>query len=89
MRLGKRLRGRTKPLAFIITDVRYPNEAAAIKSWGGKLVKVIRLDAPKSDDVADSALAGFEGWDLTIHNDGTLDDLADFAYLTANRLIYQ
>lgn len=64
-----------KPKAFIITDVRYPNEAEAIKSWGGTLVRINRDKAPFSNDVADNALNGFQGWDWVVENNATLHDL--------------
>ena len=31
---------RSKAACFIVTDVRFPNEAAAIRSWGGQVWKV-------------------------------------------------
>lgn len=32
-----------QPERVVITDVRFPNEAAAIASWGGALVRVVRV----------------------------------------------
>jgi len=60
---------------WVITDVRYPNEAAAVRRMGGLLVKVERPGEAVASDAADDALAGFWGWDLVVTNDGTLDDL--------------
>lgn len=60
---------------WVITDVRYPNEAAAVRRLGGLLVKVERPGEPVASDPADDALAGFSGWDLVVTNDGTLEDL--------------
>ena len=71
------------PAAFIITDVRYLNEACAIRSMGGKLIKVNRAEVPPSDDVADSALANYTGWDREINNDLTLDYLSRMAGIVA------
>ena len=62
---------------IIISDLRYPNEAAKVKAAGGVIVRVTRDVAPVSSDIADTALADYEEWDLTILNDGTKDDLRD------------
>ena len=35
---------RSRHERVIITDVRFPNEAAAITQWGGTLVRVVRLN---------------------------------------------
>jgi hypothetical protein len=63
---------------LLVTDVRYPNEAAAIRERGGLLVKVVRPDIPDSDDVADSALADMpdDQWDMIVINGGDKDSLA-------------
>lgn len=66
---------RRGPIAIVITDVRYPNEAAAVKTEGGTLIRIDRPDIPRSDDVADCALDGFDGWDYGVVNDGTLEKL--------------
>lgn len=75
-----------KPCAFIITDVRFPNEAAAVKSWGGVLVKVARPDAPVATDSAEVALDGYHDWDHGVLNDGTLGELKAEAVWLANNL---
>lgn len=77
----------TAPLAFIITDVRFPNEAAAIKSWGGVLLNIVRPSVPKTDDVADCALNGYQGWDHTIANLYSLDVFKATAREIAQHLI--
>lgn len=69
------VRDATKPIAFIITDVRFPNEAEAVKHWGGKLVKIMRDFAPRSDDPAECALDGYPGWDRYVTNNTSIDDL--------------
>lgn len=60
---------------IIISDLRYPNEATKIKAAGGVLVKVTRDTAPVSNDIADTALATFNEWDMTLVNNGTVDEL--------------
>ena len=58
-----------------ITDLRYRNEARAIRDRGGLLVRVTRPGVEPLPNVADQALIDFDGWDAVIANDGTLDDL--------------
>ncbi|GAB2572567.1 hypothetical protein GCM10027168_01720 [Streptomyces capparidis] len=69
-------------LPVVITDCRYPNEAAALKARGFKLARVTRQCA--SDRTAqhqsETALDGYPA-DVTIANTGTVDDL--------NRLVDQ
>jgi len=60
---------------IIISDLRYPNEAAKIRAMGGVLVKVTRDVAPVSNDVADAALADYTEWDMTLINNGTKEEL--------------
>ena len=61
----------------LVSDVRYPNEAAYIRKRLGLLVKVVRPGVSDSDDIADSALAGLPDgkWDKVVVNDGGLDAL--------------
>jgi len=60
---------------LLITDVRFPDEAKAIKNKGGILLKVDNPSIPIETDGADEVLASFNGWDHIIMNDGTLEDL--------------
>lgn len=64
---------------WVITDVRFPNEAAAIKEWGGLLWRVDRPTSGASGGVvahpSETALDGFAGWDAVIENNSTLEDL--------------
>lgn len=59
----------------VITDMRYPNEVEAIRQVGGIIVKVERPGVDPLPNVADQALANFDGWDAVIVNDGSVDDL--------------
>lgn len=58
----------------VISDCRFPNEAAAIHQEGGKIIRVIRkgltIDSHPSEQLIESIPADFE-----IENNGTLDDL--------------
>ena len=60
---------------YVITDVRFPNEAAAITSQGGQIWRIERpgVDAV-NDHISETAL---DAWvfDETILNDGTIEDL--------------
>ena len=48
---------------LIISDLRFPNEAAAVQSLGGLCIKVIRPGHPGLDSSSDNALNEFENWD--------------------------
>jgi len=77
--MARRLRDATGPV--VVTDVRYRNEAAVLRSRGFRLVRVVR-PTPVSGDPADVAghaseteLAMYRT-DETLVNDSSLDDLA-------------
>jgi len=69
----------------LITDVRFPDEAEAIRSWGGVVWRIDRpsvleaeaeaTQAGEPPHISETALDGYEQWDGFILNDGTLDDL--------------
>lgn len=48
---------------LIIPDVRFPNEAEAIRQAGGQLAKVVRTGYGPSTDI-DCILSDFNGWDF-------------------------
>jgi len=68
------------PTLFVITDVRFQNEAEAIKTWGGSLVRVVRteprsvLGVPripsllpgKREHPSETALDNYRGWNVVI-----------------------
>jgi hypothetical protein len=60
---------------YVITDVRFPNEAAALSAQGGQLWRIERpgVDAV-NDHISETAL---DAWifDETIVNDGSIEDL--------------
>ncbi len=60
---------------ILISDCRFPNEVDAIHKLGGRVYNVIRPDAPILDSPSDEALEGYEWWNGTVMNDGSLDDL--------------
>ncbi len=75
---------------LVVPDVRFPNEADAIKAMGGTLIKVVRPGFGPRKTVADRALMGYDGWDYVIGAAGTMDSLHMWAsrfayYITAGR----
>ncbi|WP_327292480.1 deoxynucleotide monophosphate kinase family protein [Streptomyces sp. NBC_01198] len=67
---------------LVIPDVRFPNEAMAIRSRGGVVLRIERLGVEpavgEDGEVHDSETA-LDDWafDGRIHNDGTIEDLRD------------
>lgn len=61
---------------YVITDVRFPNEAEAIKAWGGQLWRIERPGFD-GDNHASEIHVNALPVNLTIHNTGTLVDLHD------------
>ena len=63
----------------VISDVRFPNEAARISRLGGVLARVYRPDLVSTDThISELALDDLQP-DYGIVNDGTLDDLHRYA----------
>jgi hypothetical protein len=54
---------------LLIKDLRYTNEAEAITSAGGKLVKVTNSRAKRINSVADDNMETFDFWDFLIENE--------------------
>jgi len=62
---------------YVITDVRFENEANAIKLIGGEIWRVRRTNnVPVNDHVSENALDGFK-FDKILKNEGSLDDLRE------------
>jgi hypothetical protein len=67
-----------KPENFwIITDVRFPNEANAIKKRGGVLIRIDRPGIESSNHASETSLDDYSEWDHKILNNGSLKDLED------------
>jgi hypothetical protein len=64
---------------WLITDVRFPNEAAAVLDKGGILVRVNRDVSHISTHPSEIALDSYDKWDVVVDNNGTLDDLNNMA----------
>lgn len=59
---------------FIITDVRFVNEAEWVIANGGKVVHIVRDDAPAVAAHASEIGLPQSLIDITVHNNGTLGD---------------
>lgn len=66
---------------WVIVDVRFSNEADAIKSWGGKVFRIDRPVIPEEENIAtkthasETSMIDYDRWDGVISNAGTLTDL--------------
>ena len=70
----------------MVTDVRFRNEADAIRARGGVVVRINRpgIEAP-NDHISEHDLDGY-AFDYFVDNDGTIEDLAEAAIVLAGRL---
>ncbi|WP_156250846.1 hypothetical protein [Pseudactinotalea terrae] len=70
----------------LFTDVRFPNEAAAVREAGGYLVRVVRPGLPRPEDehASETSLDDWADWDHVVLNDSTIEalhaDARAFAY---------
>ncbi len=65
---------------WVITDVRFPNEAKAVKDKGGIVVRICRhIDYEHTEGSRHESEIALDSWtfDYTIENRGTLDKLRD------------
>lgn len=62
-------------LNIAIDDLRFPEEAAWVRSVGGYLIKINREAAPQSNHQSETSLDGWTDWDLIIDNNDQLVDL--------------
>lgn len=60
---------------WIITDVRFENEAKAIKDRGGLLIKISSPNEYSFAHTSETSLDNFTKYDSIIDNSGTLEDL--------------
>lgn len=68
---------------LVISDVRFPEEAAAVRARGGVVVEIVRTGAGRADGrstahASETALAG-DRPDHTVLNDGSIEDLRAIA----------
>jgi len=60
---------------FVITDVRYKNEANLLKEKGAILIRIEREGIKKYDHPSETELDDYEGFDYRIYNNGTIEEL--------------
>lgn len=65
------------PGNVVVSDLRFLNEAEKLKEAGFILVKISRPGIEKDDDISETALSGYDGWDYKIKNDGDLEKFYD------------
>ena len=65
----------SKNVSYIITDVRYDNEAKMIKAMGGEIIKVVRSGMPDSDNHLSEQGINMHLVNGIIYNDGDLASL--------------
>lgn len=65
---------------WIITDVRFENEANAIRENNGILIRINRNTNLKDEHLSETALDNYKNFDLVIDNNGTIDELIDKVY---------
>ncbi len=61
---------------WIITDVRYKNEADAIKQRGGILIRLNRNSTSTDTHDSEIELDDYSDWDYVINNNGSIGELA-------------
>lgn len=59
---------------IIVSDLRFENEAIAVREANGTLIKLLR-DVPRGTDAAETDLLNWTDWVQIIDNNGTLDRL--------------
>jgi hypothetical protein len=60
---------------YVITDVRFKNEALSIKQTGGYIIQLLRPETDKEPNHASEQQLPYELIDLTITNDDSIFDL--------------
>lgn len=62
---------------FVVSDIRYPNEADKIKKEGGHVVRIDRKAGGVSvgkEHSSETAMLGYTNYDAIVENNGTLDE---------------
>lgn len=60
---------------FVISDLRFENEADFVRKRGGIVIHVLRTDAAEVNPHVSETGIGIQDNDLVLHNEGGLDDL--------------
>jgi hypothetical protein len=69
------LRKTIEPVDYVFTDVRFPNEADAIRSFGGCVVRILRPGVGPVNSHESETAMDREPVALTVVNDGTIEQL--------------
>ncbi len=77
------------PTIALITDVRFPNEAQAIRARQGVVWQVIRPDLPESDGHPSEDGLDAMWINDTVHNSGTIKDLRQLVMQLVSRLVVE
>jgi hypothetical protein len=79
--------GNNKPRFDLITDVRFPNEAEAIRMCEGKVLQIRRKETDKNDDLHTSEIPLDPSLcDAIVYNDFSLDELRRSAINTVKEI---
>ena len=60
---------------IVADDVRFPNEAEAIRAMGGIVIRIERAGAGSATGSGHASEGLTGGWDVVVRNDGTPEDL--------------
>jgi hypothetical protein len=85
--LLKRISATPDKISFAIDDVRYHNEAAAIKKMGGKIILINREYSiyPSHTHISETEMASYQDYDGVLDNSGTFT----YLYKQLDKLIEQ
>lgn len=61
---------------WILTDVRFWNEAQSVRDRGGKLIRIERFQ-DTGDHPSETALDDWKDWDLVLKNSSTIEDFKE------------
>lgn len=64
---------------LLISDIRYKEEAERLKQHGAIFVKVVRPDLPHTSDKADDDLLDWDGWDVCLVNNCSIEKFREKA----------
>lgn len=75
---GQTIRSLGDGLCVVADDVRFPNEASAVRDLGGLVIRVLRPGGGSTEHIEHASEGALDGWafDHTFVNDGSIDDLA-------------
>lgn len=66
---------KVEPVNFAIDDVRFADEADAIKAWGGKVIWIQRGEEKSIGHLSELDLQNYKKFDYVLDNNGTFESL--------------